>query len=78
VNGFVHQCKVEKLSGGIELIVTTTLSTLLSLVEQGIGSSILPRLLDYMNRDNISAVTLLNPTPSQDICILYRTDRFMG
>ncbi|MCR2807560.1 LysR family transcriptional regulator [Paenibacillus soyae] len=60
-------------------IETSTLSTLLSLVEQGIGAAILPRLLlDYLKRDNISAVTLLNPTPSQDICILYRTDKFMG
>jgi len=60
-------------------IVTTTLSTLLSLVEQGIGACILPRLLlDHLNRENISTVSLLNPTPSQDICIIYRTDRFMG
>jgi DNA-binding transcriptional LysR family regulator len=49
------------------------------LVDQGIGAAIVPRLLlDYVNRDGISAVTLLNPTPSQDICILYRTDKFMG
>ncbi|WP_284646575.1 LysR family transcriptional regulator [Paenibacillus silviterrae] len=60
-------------------IVTSTLSTLLTLVEQGIGACILPRLLlDFLNRENISAVKLLNPTPSQDICIIYRTDRFMG
>ncbi|MGG1556454.1 LysR family transcriptional regulator [Paenibacillus ferrarius] len=75
----IHSCCQEK---GIELdnsIVTSTLSTLLSLVEQGIGAAILPQLLlEYLNRDNISAVTLLNPTPSQDICILYRTDKFMG
>ncbi|SED08727.1 LysR family transcriptional regulator [Paenibacillus sp. GP183] len=75
----IHSCCQEK---GISIdtpIVTSTLSTLLSLVEQGLGASILPRmLLDYLNRDNISAVTLLNPTPSQDICIIYRTDKFMG
>ncbi|RNB74449.1 LysR family transcriptional regulator [Brevibacillus panacihumi] len=60
-------------------IVTSTLSTLLSLVDQGIGASILPRmLLDYINHDNIVAVKLLNPTPSQDICIIYRKDKFMG
>lgn len=61
------------------LIETSTLSTLLSLVEQGIGAAILPRmLLDYLNNDNITAVTLLNPTPSQDICILHRSDKYMG
>ncbi len=60
-------------------IVTSTLSSLLSLVEQGIGASILPRLLlDYLDRDAIATVKLLNPTPSQDICIIYRTDKYMG
>ncbi|PYI56651.1 LysR family transcriptional regulator [Paenibacillus flagellatus] len=60
-------------------IVTSTLSTLLSLVDQGIGACILPRmLLDYRNNENIAAVKLLNPTPSQDICIVYRRDKFMG
>ncbi|UJF35660.1 LysR family transcriptional regulator [Paenibacillus hexagrammi] len=67
---------------GIEIntpIVTSTLSTLLSLVAQGIGVAVLPRmLLDYLHHDRISTVTLLNPTPSQEICILYRTDRFLG
>lgn len=70
------------LEKGISLdtpIVTSTLSTLLSLVDQGIGASILPRmLLDYINHENIVSVKLLNPTPSQDICIIYRTDKFMG
>jgi len=75
----IHSCCQEK---GISIdtpILTSSLSTLLSLVEQGIGASILPRLLlDYLDRDKISAVTLLNPTPSQDICIIHRTDKFMG
>jgi len=75
----IHSCCKDK---GIALdnpIVASALSTLLSLVEQGVGASILPRmLLDYVNRDSISAVTLLNPTPSQDICIIYRTDKFLG
>ncbi|KQL52730.1 transcriptional regulator [Heyndrickxia shackletonii] len=79
ISRVVHSSCKEK---GITIdnsIVTSTLSTLLSLVEQGIGAAILPRLLlDYLKRDNISAVSLLNPTPSQDICIIYRTDKFMG
>jgi LysR family transcriptional regulator, hydrogen peroxide-inducible genes activator len=75
----IRSCCQEKGVSIDNPIVTSTLSTLLSLVEQGLGASILPRmLLDYLNRDNISAVTLLNPTPSQDICIIYRTDKFMG
>lgn len=75
----IHSCCQEKGIAIDNLIVTSTLSTLLSLVEQGIGAAILPRLLlDYLKRDNISAVTLLNPTPSQDLCIIYRKDKFMG
>ncbi|TJY41747.1 LysR family transcriptional regulator [Cohnella pontilimi] len=74
-----HACCQETGIAVHNPIVTSTLSTLLSLVEQGIGASILPRmLLDYLNRGHISAVTLLHPTPSQDICIMYRKDKFMG
>ncbi|KAF9109498.1 hypothetical protein BGX30_008382, partial [Mortierella sp. GBA39] len=70
-----RSCCQEK---GMELhhaMVTSTLSTLLSMVEQGIGACILPRLLlDNLGREQITAVTLLHPTPSQEICIIYRTD----
>jgi DNA-binding transcriptional LysR family regulator len=60
-------------------IAGSTLSTLLTLVHQGLGATILPRmLLDYINDENITAVTLLKPTPTQDICIIYRKDKFMG
>ncbi|CAG7652478.1 LysR family transcriptional regulator [Paenibacillus allorhizosphaerae] len=75
----IQSCCQEKGIAIDNPIVTSTLSTLMSLVGQGIGASILPQmLLDYMNNENIVAVKLLNPTPSQDICILYRTDKFMG
>ena len=60
-------------------IETTTLSSLLSLVIQGIGACILPRLLlENLDHDEIAIISLINPTPSQDICIIYRSDRFMG
>ncbi|WP_312113158.1 LysR family transcriptional regulator [Brevibacillus reuszeri] len=60
-------------------IETTTLSSLLSLVEQGIGVCVLPRLLleNLANKD-IAIVTLCNPTPSQDICLVYRSDKYLG
>lgn len=60
-------------------IETTTLSSLLSLVIQGIGACILPRLLlENLDQDEITIISLINPTPSQDICVIYRSDRFMG
>ncbi|RIX48657.1 LysR family transcriptional regulator [Paenibacillus nanensis] len=75
----IRSCCEEKGIVIDNTIVTSTLSTVLSLVEQGMGGAILPRLLlDYLKRDNIAAVKLLNPTPSQDICLLYRKDKFMN
>jgi len=75
----IHSCCDETGIAIDNPIVTSTLSTLLSLVEQGVGAAILPRLLlDYMNRERIAAVRLLHPTPAQDICILYRKDKYMG
>ncbi|TJY41481.1 LysR family transcriptional regulator [Cohnella pontilimi] len=75
----IHACCREKKIALDNAIVTSTLSTILSMVQQGVGASILPRmLLDYMKPDNVSAVTLLHPTPSQDICIIYRKDKFLS
>ncbi|MFM1655346.1 LysR family transcriptional regulator [Brevibacillus sp. B_LB10_24] len=60
-------------------IETTTLSSLLSLVEQGIGACVLPRLLlDSLGSKEIVTVPLTDPVPSQDICIVYRSDRYIG
>lgn len=60
-------------------IETTTLSSLLSLVEQGIGACVLPRLLlESLGKKEIAVVSLVNPTPSQDICIVYRSDKYVG
>lgn len=60
-------------------IETTTLSSLLSLVEQGIGACILPRLLlESLGNKAIAVVSLKNPTPSQDICMVYRSDKYLG
>ncbi|QAY67549.1 LysR family transcriptional regulator [Paenibacillus protaetiae] len=79
ITKILHSCCQARGISIYNPIAAPTLSTLLNFVEQGIGASVLPRLLlDYLNRDNISAVTLLNPTPSQDICLIYRKDKFMG
>lgn len=79
ITKLVHSCCQKK---GIVMdnpIVTSTLSTLLSLIHQGVGASILPRLLlDSLQHESIIAVKLIDPTPSQDICIIYRKDKFMG
>lgn len=57
----------------------TTLSSLIHMVESGVGASILPRLLlDNLGSKQIKTVPLTNPVPSQDICLIYRSDRFVG
>ncbi|MFD0715615.1 LysR family transcriptional regulator [Paenibacillus sp. GCM10027626] len=57
----------------------TTLSSLIHMVESGVGVSILPRmLLDNLGSKEIRTIPLINPIPSQDICLIYRSDRFVG
>ncbi|MFC3842622.1 LysR family transcriptional regulator [Paenibacillus sp. MAH-36] len=60
-------------------MVTTTLSSLLQMVQSGIGACVLPRLLlDTLPNKEIKVVSLRQPTPSQDICLIYRSDRYVG
>ncbi|OUS78138.1 transcriptional regulator [Paenibacillus sp. MY03] len=60
-------------------MVTTTLSSLLQMVQSGVGACVLPRLLlDNLHNADIKIVHLRNPTPSQDICLIYRSDRYVG
>ncbi|MCF6409729.1 LysR family transcriptional regulator [Pseudalkalibacillus salsuginis] len=58
---------------------TTTLSSLITMVEKGIGVTVLPRLLlENLHDKNIQTIKITNPTPSQDICLIYRTDKYLG
>ncbi|QSO51981.1 LysR family transcriptional regulator [Alicyclobacillus curvatus] len=58
---------------------TTTLSSLLNMVQSEIGAAILPRLLlDSLDKNVIKGIRLVQPTPSQDICLIYRSDRYLG
>lgn len=60
-------------------MVTTTISSLLQMVQSGVGTCVLPRmLLDNLLNSDIKVVHLRNPTPSQDICLIYRSDRYVG
>lgn len=81
-----HQCRklIDRfcMDNGFALqphMVTTTLSSLLQIVQSGVGACVLPRLLlDNLNRQDIKVIPLRNPTPSQDICLIYRSDRYVG
>ncbi len=81
-----HQCRklvdihCQKLGFRIKpKIETTTLSSLISMVEKGIGVTVLPRLLlENLHDKNIQTIKITKPTPSQDICLIYRTDKYLG
>ncbi|SFI37143.1 DNA-binding transcriptional regulator, LysR family [Paenibacillus sp. UNC496MF] len=81
-----HQCRrlIDRfcMEHGFRLrphMETTTLSSLLRMVESGIGACVLPRLLlDHIDRKDIATVRLTQPVPSQDICLIYRSDRYVG
>ncbi|MDG0814344.1 LysR family transcriptional regulator [Cohnella rhizosphaerae] len=81
-----HQCRrlLEQCCGeqGFRVqphMEATTLVTLLRMVEQGIGACVLPRLLlENLDRPDIRTLRLIQPTPSQDICLVYRSDRYVG
>lgn len=60
-------------------LTTTTVSSLLQMVQSRVGACVLPRmLLDNPHHSDIKVVQLRNPTPSQDICLIYRSDRYVG
>lgn len=81
-----HQCRklIDRfcMDNGFTLkphMVTTTLSSILQMVQNGVGACVLPRLLLVnLHNADIKAVHLRNPTPSQDICLIYRSDRYIG
>ncbi|WP_308216656.1 LysR family transcriptional regulator [Pseudalkalibacillus decolorationis] len=81
-----HHCRklVDKhcLDLGFQInpqIETTTLSSLITMIEEGIGVSVLPIMfLENLHDKNIETVNIKNPTPSQDISLIYRADKYLG
>ncbi|GAA0446783.1 LysR substrate-binding domain-containing protein [Lentibacillus halophilus] len=56
----------------------TTLDSLVQMVSEGIGATILPSsYLDQLTHARITNVRLVNPTVEQQIGFLYREDKFM-
>ncbi|MDY0407932.1 LysR family transcriptional regulator [Virgibacillus soli] len=56
----------------------TTLESIVQMVSEGIGATILPvPYLDFINNDKIVTVKLVNPTPMRQIGLLYRKDKYM-
>jgi len=56
----------------------TTLESLMQMVAEGVGVTILPApYLDYLSNDRIAHVKLCNPTPTRTIGFVYRKNKFM-
>ncbi|WHY72946.1 LysR family transcriptional regulator [Fictibacillus enclensis] len=81
-----HQCRklIDRycLEAGFKIkpsMETTTLSSLIAMVEKDIGAAILPTLLlGNLKHPKIKTVALIGPVPSQKICLIYRKDKFLG
>lgn len=81
-----HQCRalIDRfcMEKGFRLkphLETTTLASLLRMVQNGIGATVLPYLLlASLESEEIRIVRLNQPVPSQDICLIYRSDRYVG
>lgn len=81
-----HQCRklIDKfcMEKGFRLqphMESSSLSTLLHMVQSRVGACVLPRLLlDNLDNEEIKTVHLTHPVPSQDICLIYRSDRYVG
>lgn len=56
----------------------TALESILLMVEQGVGGTILPlTYLKMVNNPSLRTIPLKNPTPKRKIGLLYRRDKFM-
>ncbi|TDQ33723.1 LysR family transcriptional regulator [Aureibacillus halotolerans] len=81
-----HQCRklIDDASSRLgfrlkPVIETTTLSSMLSLVENNVGATVLPKLLlENLHHEGIETVPITDPTPGQDICLIYRSDKYLG
>lgn len=56
----------------------STLESLIQMVSEGIGVTILPKLyLDFLKNNQIVKVKLVHPTPKRQIGLIYRKNKFM-
>ncbi|WP_461182271.1 LysR family transcriptional regulator [Virgibacillus kimchii] len=60
------------------ILEMTTLESLIQMVSEGVGVTILPEpYLDSLNNPRITKVKLINPTPQREIGFIYRKNKFI-
>ncbi|WP_372631321.1 LysR family transcriptional regulator substrate-binding protein [Cohnella sp.] len=61
------------------IIETSAMISLKRLVKNNIGGTVLPKPLSQTWDDGFyHIINLVEPTPKRDICIVYRSDKFLG
>ncbi|MDM5193697.1 LysR family transcriptional regulator substrate-binding protein [Bacillus hominis] len=60
------------------LIVFDVMESLIQMVAQGMGITVLPKpYIEFLQSEHIQAIQIENPTPTIDIGLIYRKDKYM-
>ncbi|GED13490.1 LysR family transcriptional regulator [Aneurinibacillus migulanus] len=56
----------------------TTMESLINMVAEGVGVTVLPKpYLEYLKNDRIKMISLVTPTPTRQVGIIYQKDKHM-
>lgn len=60
------------------ILEISTMESLIQMVAQGMGITVLPKpYIDFLQNEHIQAIKIENPTPTIDIGLIYRRDKYM-
>lgn len=60
------------------ILEISTMESLIQMISKGMGITVLPKpYIDFLQNKNIQTVKLRNPTPTIEIGLIYRKDKYM-
>lgn len=60
------------------ILEISTMESLIQMVSKGMGITVLPKpYIDFLQNKNIQAIKIENPTPTIEIGLIYRKDKYM-
>ncbi|MFH7829491.1 LysR family transcriptional regulator [Bacillus luti] len=60
------------------ILEISTMESLIQMVSKGMGITVLPKpYIDFLQNTNIQALKIIDPTPTIDIGLIYRKDKYM-
>ncbi|HHB2650310.1 TPA: LysR family transcriptional regulator [Bacillus cereus] len=60
------------------ILEISTMESLIQMVSKGMGITVLPKpYIDFLQNKNIQAIKIENPTPTIEIGLVYRKDKYM-